>query len=121
MLNDTLIMDSYSENMRQNELRNISPKYLKLHPYQTRNIYPRFRGIPVRSSIIQALDIGKYDSLRIYLNTALELEKKYGTMPITNKEFLLLNLLDPKTEVNSAIKEKIDAEWKNRFLGIKET
>jgi hypothetical protein len=76
ILNDALIMDSYSENMHQNELRNISPKYLKLHPYQTRNIYPRFRGIPVRSSIIRALDIGKYDSLRIYLNTALELEKK---------------------------------------------
>ncbi len=120
ILNDALIMDSYSENMHQNELRNISPKYLKLHPYQTRNIYPRFRGIPVRSSIIRALDIGKYDSLRIYLNTALELEKKYGTMPITNKEFLLLNLLDPKTEVNSVITEKIDEEWKRRFEGLKE-
>ena len=121
MLKDSLIMDSYSENMSQGELQNITPKELKLNPYQTRNQHPQIPSIPVRSNIIRALDIGKYDSLRIYLNTALEFEKKYGTMPITNKEFLLLNLLDPKTEVNSTIKEKIDAEWKNRFLGIKET
>ncbi len=121
MLKDTLIMDSYSENMSQGELQNITPKELKLNPYQTKNQHPQIPSIPVRSNIIRALDIGKYDSLRIYLNTALEFEKKYGTMPITNKEFLLLNLLDPKTEVNSTITEKIDAEWKNRFLGIKET
>ena len=117
MLNDALIMDSYSENISQDELKNITPKDLKLKPYQTRNLHPQISGIPVRSNIIRALEIGKYDSLRIYLNTALEFEKKYGTMPITNNEYLILNLLDPKTEVNSAIIKKLGEERTNLLHG----
>lgn len=116
MLKDSLIMDSYSENMSQGELQNITQKKLKLNPYQTRNQHPQIPSIPVRSNIIRTLDIGKYDSLRIYLNTALEFEKKYGAMPITNKEFLLLNLLDLHTEGNSTITKKMDEEWKNKFF-----
>ena len=116
MLNDTLIMDSYSKDILPKDLQKISPNDLELRPYQEKLLYPKTPKTAIRSSIIQALDEGRNDSLRVYLNTALELEKKYGAMPITNKEFLLLNLLDLHTEGNSTITKKMDEEWKNKFF-----
>ena len=93
--NAPLALRSYSDKLTEQELANTAPEKLKLKPYQERHyIEPSPIEIPVRSSIAHALAEGKYDSLRTFLNMALELEKHYGEKPLSDGEYVRISLLD---------------------------
>ena len=124
-LDGDLVLNSYSEHIPHNELHNFVPQNVHFIPYQMKSPISVPSEIPVRSSIIRALDEGKLDSLRTYLNAALRLEKYYGAMPISDYEFSLLNLLDKNTVSDSTVYHKIYQElnstitpWINHTLHI---
>lgn len=113
-ISDIRKLESYSEYIPQNKWQDVSPNELKLKPYQEKKSIPPLSEIPVRSSIILALDEGKYDSLRTFLNAALKVGTYYGFMPISDYEFSLLNLLDKKTVADESIISRIqDLTMKN--------
>ena len=91
---DPLAPFGYTDGLSEQDLGG-SPDKLKLNLYQTRKfIEPSPIKTPVRSGIAHALTDGKYDSLRIYLDLARELEKHYGYMPLSDAEYAHVSLLD---------------------------
>ena len=104
---DALTFRSYSDKLTEQELANVAPKKLKLKPYQERHyIEPSPIETPVRSSIVRALVDGRYDSLRTFLNMALELEKHYGEKPLSDGEYVRISLLDSAVLADSVTIQK---------------
>ena len=105
--NAPLALRSYSDKLTEQKLANTAPEKLKLKPYQERHyIEPSPIEIPVRSSIAHALVEGKYDSLRTFLNMALELEKHYGEKPLSDGEYVRISLLDSGALADSVTAQK---------------
>lgn len=104
---DALTFRSYSDKLTEQELANVAPEKLKLKPYQERHyIEPSPIETPVRSSIVRALVDGRYDSLRTFLNMALELEKHYGEKPLSDGEYVRISLLDSAVLADSVTIQK---------------
>lgn len=112
--NGSLVLNSYSEKISRDSLPG-SPYTLKLTPYQEKTLLHSPSKIQVRSGIIHALTEEKYDSLRIFLDAALEIEKIYGSMPISDKNYILLTLLDSRAPNNQKIQEKIENEYARKL------
>ena len=105
--NAPLALRSYSDKLTEQDLANATPEKLKLKPYQERHyIEPSSIGTPVRSGIAHALAEGKYDSLRTFLNMALELEKHYGEKPLSDGEYVRISLLDSAVLADSVTIQK---------------
>lgn len=103
----TFALRSYSDKLTEQELANAAPEKLKLKPYQERHyIEPSPIETPVRSSIVRALVDGRYDSLRTFLNMALELEKHYGEKPLSDGEYVRISLLDSAVLADSVTIQK---------------
>jgi hypothetical protein len=104
---DALTFRSYSDKLTEQELANVTPEKLKLKPYQERHyIEPSPIKTPVRSGIARALTEGRYDSLRTFLNMALELEKHYGEKPLSDGEYVRISLLDSGALADSVAAQK---------------
>ena len=105
--NAPLALRSYSDKLTEQELANTALEKLKLKPYQERHyIEPSPIETPVRSGIAHALAEGKYDSLRTFLNIALELEKHYGEKPLSDGEYVRISLLDSGALADSVTAQK---------------
>lgn len=105
--NAPLALRSYSDKLTEQELANTALEKLKLKPYQERHyIEPSPIETPVRSSIVRALVDGRYDSLRTFLNMALELEKHYGEKPLSDGEYVRISLLDSAVLADSVTIQK---------------
>lgn len=113
-LSDTLVLNSYTDPLPEGKLQEITPSTLKFKPYQKQKPVEPINKPPVRSGIIRALHEGKYDSLHYFLNTALKLEKLYGSSPINDEEFLGLNAFDDQTSASSEIQKKAWNETHDR-------
>mgnify|MGYP003294503869 CR=1 FL=1 len=107
--NGSLVLNSYSEKI-SGDLLPGSPYTLKLTPYQEKTLLHSPSKIQVRSGIIHALTEEKYDSLRIFLDAALEIEKIYGSMPISDREYILLSLLNNSIPNDSIFRKKLKTE-----------
>lgn len=105
-LNDSLVLNSYTDPIPEGKLQEITTNTLEFKPYQKQNPVEPLNEPPIRSGIISALHGGTYDSLRFFLNTALKLENFYGSPLISDEEFLSLNALDDQTSATPEIQKK---------------
>lgn len=103
------VLHSYSEEISESALPK-EPSFLKFTPYQESVILQSPIATDVRSGIMNSLTQGNYDSLKTFLDAALEIEKVYGSMPISDREYILLSLLNNSIPNDSIFRKKLKTE-----------
>jgi len=110
-LDDDFVIDSYSEPISEFVFANNAPTSLQYTPYQEKyTIKPPFDS-PIRSNVIRSLSENNYDSLRVYMSMARDLEDFYGVMPFTDEEYIRVAALDINANADSTLWYKMKKMW----------